>query len=183
MELDLYLLEFEEGATKAINHYGFELSKVSTGRANPQIVKGIKVDYFGTPTKLEELSSISVPEASQLLIKPYDFSIVKEVTKAITDANIGVNPINEGHQVRLKFPALTSERRKELIKGLTKFTEQAKVGIRNARQEVMKSIKNDEELTEDEQKRYQDAVQKEVDAKIEVINKMTAEKEKELNSF
>ncbi|WP_029608683.1 ribosome recycling factor [Mycoplasma simbae] len=183
MELDLYLLDFDEAATKSIHHYGFELSKISTGRANPQLIKGIKIDYYGTATPLEELANISVPEPAQLLIKPFDVSSVKDIAKAIMAANLGVNPVDEGNQVRLTFPALTSERRKELVKSLAKYTEQAKVGVRNARQDVLKAIKNDEELSEDDQKRYQDAVQKAVDAKIELVNKMTAEKEKELTSL
>ncbi|MCS4536699.1 MULTISPECIES: ribosome recycling factor [unclassified Mycoplasma] len=183
MELEMYQMTLEEGATKAIHHYEFELSKISTGRANPQLIKGIKVDYYGTPTPLEELATISVPEAAQLLIKPFDVSSVKEIEKAILHANLGVTPVNEGHQVRLTFPALTTERRKELVKSLAKFTEQAKVGVRNTRQEVMKAIKADEELSEDEQKRFQDLIQKDVDAKIELINKITAQKEKELTNL
>ncbi|TQC51501.1 ribosome recycling factor [Mycoplasmopsis mucosicanis] len=183
MELDLYLLKFDEIATKAIHHYNFELSKISTGRANPQIVKGIRVDYYGTPTPLEEISSISVPEPSQLLIKPFDMSSVKDIAKAILAANIGVNPVDEGNQIRLTFPTLTTDRRKELVKSLSKYTEQAKVGVRNARQDVLKSIKADEELSEDEQKRYQDAIQKAVDAKMDEISKITSSKEKELTSL
>ncbi|MBU4689673.1 ribosome recycling factor [Mycoplasma zalophidermidis] len=183
MELDLYLLNFEETATKAIHHYGFELSKISTGRANPQLIKGVKIDYYGTLTALEELASISVPEPAQLLVKPFDISSVKDICKAILAANLGVQPVDEGNQVRLTFPALTSERRKELVKSLAKYTEQAKIGVRNARQDAMKAIKTDEELSEDEQKRYQDVIQKHVDAKVEIINKMTTEKEKELTNL
>ncbi|ENY69453.1 Ribosome recycling factor (Ribosome releasing factor) [Mycoplasmopsis bovigenitalium 51080] len=183
MELELYLMNFDEQAVKSIHHYEFELSKISTGRANPQLIKGIKIDYYGTMTPLEELANISVPEASQLLVKPFDVSSVKDITKALMAANLGINPVDEGNQVRLTFPALTSDRRKELVKSLAKFTEQAKIGVRNARQDVLKAIKADEELSEDEQKRYQDAVQKQVDIKIELINKITQEKEKELTTL
>lgn len=183
MELELYIETFEEISSKSIKHYAFELSKISTGRANPQIIKGIRVDYYGSPTPLEELANISVPEPAQLLVKPFDMSSVKDIAKAILAANIGVNPVDEGNQVRLTFPALTSERRKELVKSLAKYTEQAKVGVRNARHEVLKAIKADEELSEDEQKRYQDVIQKHVDSDIEKINKMTSEKEKEITSL
>ncbi|WP_025755197.1 ribosome recycling factor [Mycoplasmopsis cricetuli] len=180
MEINLYLLDLEEKCEKAINHYRFELSKISTGRANPQIVKGIKIDYYNTPTALEELANISVPEPQQLLIKPYDITSVKEVNKALLNANLGVTPVNEGHQIRLDFPALTTQRKKEIIKNLSKYTEQAKVGVRNARQEINKQIKNDDELSEDLQKNYLEQVQSFVDKQIEKINDLTSEKEKEI---
>ncbi|ADE20011.1 ribosome recycling factor [Mycoplasma crocodyli] len=180
MELDLYLLEIEDAAQKAINHYKFELSKMSTGRANPQIIKGIRVTYYDTPTPLEELSNISVPEPQQLLIKPYDISSVRDIVKALTNANLGILPVDEGHQIRMTFPTLTTERRKEIVKSLSKYTEAAKVTIRNARQDVNKSIKNDEELSEDIEKRYLEAIQKEVDKYTEIINDLTKEKENDL---
>ncbi|MGV2392542.1 UNVERIFIED_CONTAM: ribosome recycling factor [Campylobacter lari] len=180
MELDLYLLEFDDEASKAINHFVFELSKISTGRANPQIIKGVKVNYYDTLTPLEELANISVPEPQQLLIKPFDISCIKDIVKGLTNANLGLNPVDEGDKVRITFPALTTERRKELVKGLSKHTEAAKIGVRNARQNVNKNIKTDEELSEDEQKRYLDIIQKEVDKKIEHINELTSKKEKEI---
>ncbi|UUD36306.1 ribosome recycling factor [Mycoplasmopsis citelli] len=180
MEIGLYLLDLEEKCEKAINHYRFEMSKISTGRANPQIVKGIRVDYYGTPTPLEELANISVPEAQQLLIKPYDITSVKEVNKALMNANLGVTPVDEGHQVRLNFPVLTTQRKNEIIKSLGKYSEQAKVGVRNARQEVNKQIKADEELSEDMQKSYLDQVQVFVDKQIDKINALTKEKEEQI---
>ncbi|MEA4206435.1 ribosome recycling factor [Mycoplasma sp. 2045] len=180
MELDIYLLDFAEKAEKALSHYRFELSKISTGRANPQLIKGIRVNYYDTPTPLEELSNISVPEPQQLLIKPYDITSVKEINKALEKANLGVMPIDEGSQIRLNFPPLTTEKRKEMVKSLSKLTENAKVGVRNARQEVNKAIKADEELSEDEQKRYLDVIQKEVDKEISKIDKITSEKQEEL---
>ncbi|EGV00509.1 ribosome recycling factor [Mycoplasmopsis columbina] len=180
MELDLYLTQFMEEAEKAVNHYAFELSKISTGRANPQIIKGVKINYYETMTPLDELANISVPEAQQLLIKPFDVSSTKEIAKAILAENLGVSVADEGNQVRLTFPALTTERRKEMVKNLSKYTEQAKVGIRNARQNVNKHIKADEELSEDEQKRYLDEIQKHTDERISHIDQMTKVKEKEL---
>ncbi|MEA4191379.1 MULTISPECIES: ribosome recycling factor [unclassified Mycoplasma] len=180
MELDIYLLDFAEKAEKALSHYRFELSKISTGRANPQLIKGIRVNYYDTLTPLEELSNISVPEPQQLLIKPYDITSVKEINKALEKANLGVMPIDEGSQIRLNFPPLTTEKRKEMVKSLSKLTENAKVGVRNARQDVNKAIKADEELSEDEQKRYLDVIQKEVDKEISKIDKITSEKQEEL---
>ncbi|APJ38305.1 ribosome recycling factor [Mycoplasmopsis pullorum] len=180
MEIDLYVLELHEKSEKAINHFRFEISKISTGRANPQIIKGIRVDYYGTPTPLDELANISVPEPQQLLIKPYDQSSVRDVVKALTNANLGIMPVDEGNQVRMTFPALTTERRREMVKNLAKFTEIAKVGVRTARQDVNKSIKADEELSEDTQKQYLDIIQKEVDKLINHIINIAKEKEDEL---
>ncbi|MEE3928261.1 ribosome recycling factor [Mycoplasmopsis ciconiae] len=183
MELDIYILELQDQSEKAINHFKFELSKISTGRANPQIIKGVRVDYYGISTPLEELANISVPEPQQLLVKPYDISSVKDCVKALTNANLGIMPVDEGHQIRLTFPPLTTDRRREMVKNLSKYTEAAKVGVRNARQDVNKQIKNDDELTEDEQKRYLDIIQKEVDKLVEKINVLTKEKENELMNF
>ncbi|MHA0272955.1 ribosome recycling factor [Mycoplasma sp. 48589B] len=180
MELEMYLLELEEKCDKAISHYRFELSKISTGRANPQIIKGVRVNYYDTLTPLEELANISVPEPQQLLIKPYDITSVKEIAKALEKANLGILPVDEGSQIRLTFPTLTTERRKEMTKSLAKLTENAKVGVRNARQDINKAIKADEELSEDVQKNYLDRIQKEVDKEIAKIDAITKEKQDEL---
>ncbi|MCU9932610.1 ribosome recycling factor [Mycoplasmopsis cynos] len=180
MELDYYLLELEEKSEKPINHFKFEMSKISTGRANPQIIKGIKVLYYESMTPLEELSNISVPEPQQLLIKPYDITSIKDICKAMEKANLGIMPVDEGNQIRLTFPTLTIERRREMIKNLGKLSETAKVGIRNVRQDVNKLIKADEELSEDDQKKYLEKVQKNVDILIEKVNSLTKEKENEL---
>ncbi|WP_029905420.1 ribosome recycling factor [Mycoplasmopsis opalescens] len=180
MDFDEILLMFEDACQGPIDHYAFELSKISTGRANPQVVKGIRIDYYDTMTPLEEIANITIPEPQQLLIKPYDATTTKLIAKAIMNANLGVNPVDEGHQVRLTFPPLTAQRRQELAKSLTKLAEQAKVGIRNARQDANKMIKNDESISEDLQKRYLEDIQKQVDSKMNHINDMTAKKEKEL---
>ncbi|MFV8481889.1 ribosome recycling factor [Mycoplasma sp. SK341A] len=180
MELEMYLMELEEKCDKAISHYRFELSKISTGRANPQIIKGVRVNYYDTLTPLEELANISVPEPQQLLIKPYDITSVREINKALEKANLGILPVDEGSQIRLTFPTLTTERRKEMTKSLAKLTENAKVGVRNARQDINKAIKTDEELSEDVQKNFLDAIQKEVDKEIAKIDAITKEKQDEL---
>ncbi|WGI36388.1 ribosome recycling factor [Mesomycoplasma lagogenitalium] len=180
MELDLYLLDLEERSEKVIDTFEKKLSKISTGRANPQLVSYIKVDYYGTLTPIEQLSSISVPQAQQILIKPFDLGSVKDIYSTIVAHNLSVQVVNEGHQIRLTFPPLTTDRRKELVKGLSKSIEEAKVGIRLIRQEVNKEIKKDDDLTEDQEKKYLDEVQKIVDKKIEIINKIANEKEKDL---
>ncbi|MCU4706408.1 ribosome recycling factor [Mycoplasma sp. CSL7503-lung] len=180
MDIELYLLELEEKNEKAIQHFKFEMSKLSTGRANPQIIKGVRINYYDTPTSLEELANISVPEPQQLLIKPYDLTSVKEITKALEKANLGILPVDEGNQVRLTFPALTRERRIEMVKNLKKLTENAKVGVRNSRQDVNKLIKANDELSEDVVKNYLDIVQKHTDQNIEKINELSKEKENEL---
>ncbi|RIV16606.1 ribosome recycling factor [Mycoplasmopsis gallopavonis] len=180
MEFELFELEFEEKVEKALNHYRFELSKISTGRANPQLIKGIKVNYYDVMTPLEELVNISVPEPQQLLIKPYDITSIKEILKALDKANLGIQPVDEGNQVRLTFPPLTTDRRREMVKSIAKFTEAAKVGVRNARQDANKVIKASEELSEDVQKTYLDKIQKLVDKNIDKISELAKEKESEL---
>ncbi|TDV24362.1 ribosome recycling factor [Mycoplasmopsis mustelae] len=180
MDIETYLLELDEKCKKAISHYKFEMSKISTGHANPQLIKEVRVNYYDVPTPLEELANISIPEPQQLLVKPYDITSVKEIAKALEKANLGVLSVDEGNQVRLTFPLLTTEKRKEMIKNLAKLTEVAKVGIRNARQDVNKLIKSNDELSEDEEKRYLDVVQKEVDTQIAKITQLYKEKEYEL---
>ncbi|MGZ9800279.1 ribosome recycling factor [Mycoplasma sp. AC1221] len=180
MDIETYLLELQEKSEKAISHFKFEMSKISTGRANPQLIKGIRINYYDVPTPLDELANISVPEPQQLLVKPYDMTSVKEIAKALDKANLGIPPVDEGNQIRLTFPSLTTQRRKEMIKNLAKLTEATKIGIRNARQEINKMIKANEELSEDEEKKYLDAVQKEVDLLIEKVVQLTKEKENEL---
>lgn len=180
MELDFYLSELIEMSKKSINHLRFELSKISTGRANPQIIKGIRIEYYGSSTPIDELTNISVPEPQQLLIKPYDQSSVKDIVKALTNANLGILPVDEGNQIRMTFPQLTTEKRKEMARNLSKYSEAAKIGVRNARHEVNKLIKMDEELSEDLEKRYLDLIQKEVDKFISQTNEIVKEKEEEL---
>ncbi|UWD34332.1 ribosome recycling factor [Mesomycoplasma molare] len=180
MELDLYLLDLEEKSTKVINNFEKQLSKISTGRANPQLVSYIKVNYYDSLTPIEQLASISVPQAQQILIKPFDISIVKEMYSAILEQNLSVQTTNEGHQIRLTFPPLTTERRKEMVKNLSKLIEDAKVGIRLVRQDINKEVKKDEELTEDEVKKFLENIQNQIDKKIDIINKIANEKEKDL---
>ncbi|UUD36772.1 ribosome recycling factor [Mycoplasmopsis californica] len=181
-EFEDYLLFFLEEADAAIEHYEYNLSRISAGRANPQLIKNIKVNYYDTPTPIEELASITSPEPQQLLIKPYDISCVKELTNALTNSGLSLNCVNEGNQVRITFPTLTGDRRRELVKQLAKFTEQARVGVRNGRHNAIKQLKADE-LSEDIEKRYLDLLQKHVDKYNDKIAQLTDEKTKELTTL
>lgn len=178
--LDFYKAQLEEEAEKAIDHLTFEFSKLSTGRANPQLVKKIKINYYDTLTPIEELASITVPEAQQLLIKPFDITCIRDIVKSITNASLGLNPVDEGGQIRITFPPLTTDRKKELVRSLLKHSESAKVIIRAARQNINKQIKDNEELSEDAQKRYLDEIQKIVDKNTTKVDQLTAQKEKEI---
>jgi len=180
MEFEMYEMEAEEVMAKSIENYEVNLSRISTGRANPNILNSVKVDYYGTMTPVTQLANISIPEARQLLIKPYEVNINKEIVSAINSSSLSVNAIDEGDKTRINFPELTTERRRELVKSLAKFTEQAKVSIRKVRQDANKSIKNDEELTDDDQKNFLELIQKMTDNYINKVNYLTTTKEEEL---
>lgn len=160
-----------------------ELAKVRTGRANPQMLNEVYVDYYGTSTPIQQISNISVPEPTQLLVKPYDRSLIKEFEKAIQASGLGINPQNEGDQLRINIPALTEERRKEFVKETKKIGEEAKVIIRNIRREyneVIKKAEKGSEISEDDAKSYQDDVQKLTDKFVEKIDEKVQIKEKDL---
>lgn len=181
--IDEILLDAEERMQGAIDSLHRELSRLRTGRANPQMLDPVRVDYYGAPTPLNQIGNIAVPEANQLVVKPYDRSIVKEVEKAILSSNLGVTPNNEGDQLRIVLPPLTEERRKELVKQVKKVGEDAKVSIRNIRRDANDAIKKLEkasELTEDDSKSYQEDIQELTDQYIEKIGKETETKEKDL---
>ncbi|MDZ7293182.1 ribosome recycling factor [Mycoplasmopsis pulmonis] len=171
----------EEKSMNVVSNFEFNLSKISTGRANPQLIKNIKVSYYEELIPLEQISNISVPEPQQLLIKPFDHNITKEIHKSLLLANLDVAIVNEGNQIRLNFPALNTQRRKELVKSLNKFTEQARVSIRLLRQESNKKIKSfKNEISEDDIKKYETKIQTINDSYIEQIDEITKRKEREL---
>lgn len=180
MELELYKLEAEEQMEKALVSYKSNLTKISAGRANPALLETVRVNYFETPTPINQIASISVPEPRQLLIKPFDMSITKDVVAAINKASLGVQAVDEGDKARITLPEVTTQRRKELVKSLSSYTEQAKIQIRSARQNANKGIKSDEELSEDEQRNFQDEIQKLTDRYTGLIDETTKEKEKDL---
>ncbi|HEY8396110.1 MAG TPA: ribosome recycling factor [Bacilli bacterium] len=170
----------EEKMNKTIQALKNDLSLVRTGRANPAILNGVQVTYYGVLTPLNQIASISVPEAQTIVIKPYDRSILKDIEKAIYLADLNLVPINDGTVVRINFPPLTEERRKELVKEVKGLAENAKISIRNIRRDMIEQIKKMEkngEISEDQQKRENDKIQKLTDKFIENIEQVAKEKE------
>jgi ribosome recycling factor len=170
----------EEKMNKTIQAYKNELSLVRTGRANPSVLNGVQVTYYGVLSPLNQIASISVPEAQSLVIKPYDKSILKDIEKAIQLADLNLVPINDGNVIRINFPALTEQRRKELVKEVKNKAEGSKVSIRNIRREMvdqMKKLEKDGEISEDQLKRENEKIQKLTDKFIENVDQVTKEKE------
>ncbi len=177
------LLDAEERMEKAVSALKSELAKIRTGRASALLLEHILVDYYGVPTPIPQMSSVSVPEARMLVIKPYDRSMLKEVEKAILASNLGITPTNDGQVIRIVFPPLTEERRKELAKQVSKYGEDAKVAIRNIRRdanEQLKKLEKDKVISEDDLKDYMDEVQELTDKYIEKIDQVVEEKEKDI---
>ena len=175
--------EFESRMNKTISVFEENLSEVRAGRANPAILNKISVEYYGTPTPINQVAGISVPEARLIMIQPWDTSILKEIEKAILASDIGINPNNDGKVIRLAFPELTEERRKELVKEIKKMAEESKVAIRTIRRDAIdkaKTMQKNSEITEDDLRGAEDSVQKLTDKKIEEIDKILADKEKEI---
>jgi len=175
----------EEKMNKTISVLQENFAEVRAGRANPAILNKIKVDYYGTPTPINQVAGISVPEARLIVIQPWDASLLKEIEKEILKAEIGINPNNDGKVIRLAFPELNEERRKELVKEIKKMAEESKVSIRSVRREGIdeaKKLQKDSQITEDELKSAEDKIQKLTDSKIAEIDKVLAEKEKEVMS-
>lgn len=175
--------EFDEKSKKAIGYLKEELSKIRAGRANPGLLDSIQVEAYGTQTPLNQIASISVPEARLLQIQPWDAGLLKEIERAILKSDLGITPSSDGKVIRLPFPPLTEERRKDLVKQVGALAEQTKITVRAARRDAIDAIKKMEkagELREDESKSEQEDVQKRVDAQIEEIDAIVKEKEAEL---
>ena len=173
----------KEKMEKTISVFSEKLSEVRAGRANPAILNKVKIDYYGTPTPINQIGSISVPEPRTLLINPWDKSAMKDIEKAIMNSDLGLNPTNDGDVIRLNIPALTEERRIELTKQAKKASEEFKVRIRNERRDAndkLKKMQKDGEITEDELKRGQEDVQKLTDKYIKEIDSLLAVKEKDI---
>ncbi len=182
-EVNMYLDSYKEDLDKAYDHLIEEMSTIRAGRANPKLVEKILVDYYGTPTPINQMATISVPEARMLVVSLWDNSMLKATVKAINDANIGVNPSDDGKVIRLVFPQLTEERRKEFAKEISKMTEACKVVCRNARRDVLdefKRMKKDNEITEDEMSKLEKDVQKILDDISTKIDKSSEQKQKEI---
>ena len=178
--MDAYAVEAKEKMGKCIESLKGTLATLRTGRASPAMLNGIEVDYYGSPTPINQISSITVPEPRQLLIKPYDKNDVKNIVSAINASNLGLNPINEGICVRLIIPVLTEDRRKEIVKQAHRYAEECKVAVRNVRRDYMDVIKIDDSYSEDLLKRGQDDIQKVTDESIKEVDNILAEKEKEI---
>ncbi len=175
----------EEKMNKTVNALAESLAEVRAGRANPAILNKVKIDYYGTPTPINQVAGISVPEARLIVIQPWDASILKEIEKEILKSEIGINPNNDGKVIRLAFPELTEERRKELVKDIKKMGEESKVAIRSVRRDGIdeaKAKQKNSEITEDELKGAEDQIQKLTDKKVAEIDNMVAAKEKEIMS-
>lgn len=177
--------EIKEKMNKTISVFSANLAEIRAGRANPAILNKIKVDYYGVPTPISQVAGISVPEARLIVIQPWDASILKEIEKEILKSDIGINPNNDGKVIRLAFPELNEERRKEIVKDIKKLAEDAKVAVRSTRRDAIDAFRKqqkDSEITEDELKVAEDEVQKITDKMIEEIDAILANKEKEVMS-
>ena len=172
-----------ERMEKALDALERDFSTIRAGRANPNVLNNVVVEYYGTPTPLNQMAAVSVPEPRMLVIQPWDASTLKDIEKAINVAEIGINPQNDGKVIRLSFPPLTEERRKELVKTVKKYSEEAKVQIRNIRRDAMeafKAQKKNGEITEDDLKGIEKDIQNLTDKYIKEIESIDAAKEKEI---
>jgi ribosome recycling factor len=168
---------------KSVEDLKRELGKLRTGRASPSLLDGVRVPYYGTPTPLTGVASISVPEPRLITIKPWDKGVIKDIEKAIREANLGLNPMNDGEIIRLPIPALTEERRKDIAKQVRQKGEEHKVAIRNVRRdanEMLKDALKEKAISEDDLKRAGERVQKETDQGIARVDEVIQKKEKEV---
>ena len=176
----------EEKMKKSVSVYEENLAEVRAGRANPSILNKIKVDYYGVPTPINQVAGISVPEARLIVIQPWDLGILKEIEKEILKSDIGINPNNDVKVIRLNFPELNEERRKELVKEVKKMAEEAKIAVRAIRRDAIENyrkMQKDSEITEDELKTAEEDVQKITDKNVNEIDKILENKEKEIMSI
>lgn len=176
----------EQHMRKVIDRLTTEFSTIRAGRANPAVLDKIAVDYYGSPTPIPQVATVAVPEARMLTITPWESSMIREITKAILASDLGITPIDDGKSIRLVFPQLTEDRRKELCKTIKKYGDEAKVGVRNERRDVLekfKAMKKNGEITEDDQKNAEKKAQTLTDRFTEEIDKAVATKEKEIMSL
>lgn len=179
------LESMQERMEKVIDNLEMNYSEIRAGRANPAILNRVSVEYYGVPTPINQVASVSVPEARLIVIQPWDRSILSQVEKAIEKADIGIHPMNDGQVIRLSFPELTEERRKEIVKDVKKTAEEAKVAARNVRRDEMDEAKaklKNKEISEDEEKSLEDKIQKETDKYVAKIDEIADKKEKEIMS-
>ena len=184
--MDEIILEANEKMEKTIENLLERFKTIRAGRANPAILDGVKVEYYGTPTPINQVAGISVPEARLIVIQPWDVSILKEIEKEILKSDIGINPNNDGKVIRLAFPELNEERRKEIVKEVRKMAEEAKVAVRAVRRDGIddaKAKQKNSEISEDDLKLAEDNIQKLTDKYVAEIDKILEAKEKEVMSI
>ena len=184
-QFEILMMETMERTDKTVSVLNGEFVTIRAGRANPHILDKVLVDYYGTPTPINQVGNISVAEGRILVISPWDASMLKVIEKQLLADNIGITPSNDGKVIRLVFPVLTEERRKELVKQIKKMSEDSKVAVRNIRRDAMdalKKMKNNKELSEDEHAICEKDVDKVISESIEKIEKLTADKEKDILS-
>ncbi len=182
-KVEMIIMESDEKLNKATDVFASDLMQIRAGRANPHVLDKIKVDYYGTLSPLNQIGNVSVADAQCLVISPWDKSMLKEIEKAILVSDIGITPTNDGNVIRLVFPILTEERRRDIVKQVKKMSEEAKVAVRNVRRDVLDDLKKmnkNKEMTDDEYSNYEGEVEKSVAKAIERIEKDTQNKEKEL---
>ncbi|MBS1489835.1 MAG: ribosome recycling factor [Bacteroidetes bacterium] len=179
-EIELYLEDAQDQMNKALNHVASELAKIRAGKANPSMLDGIMVSYYGVMSPLHQVSSITTPEARTIFIKPWEKNLIQEIEKAIMTANIGLTPQNDGQQVIINIPMLTEERRKQLVKQVGQECEQGKVSVRSIRKETNESLKKIKGVSEDDIKNAEEQVQKLTDDSISKIDGQMKKKETEI---
>ena len=184
--MDERIQVYDDKMKKTLEHLAADYQGIRAGRANPHVLDKLRVDYYGTPTPIQQVGNITVPEARMIQIAPWEKSLIKDIEKAILSSDIGITPSNDGVVIRLVFPELTEERRKEFVKECRAYAEESRVAVRNARRDantaVEKAVKNDG-LPEDEQRRAEAEIQKLTDAAIAKIDAHLAKKEEELMSI
>ena len=182
-KVEMIILEAEERFQKTTDVFRSDLASIRAGRANPHVLDKIRVDYYGELSPLNQVGNIAVQDGQCLVISPWDKSLLKAIEKAIQVSDIGINPTNDGNVVRLVFPTLTEERRKDIVKQVKKMSEESKVALRNVRRDCLDALKKmnkAKEMTDDEYAGYEADVEKSVTKAIELVEKVTAEKEKEI---
>lgn len=177
------LKKADETMSRRLDHLRTEFSEIRAGRANPAVLDKVKVDYYGAPTPVNQLAAVSVTEARTLTIQPWDMSVLRQIEKAIQTSDIGINPQNDGKVIRLIFPPLTADRRKDIVKDVQRIAEDTKVQVRNVRRDVidkLKAMKKSGELTEDDLKQGEKKAQDLTDKYIKEVEKVSAAKQKEI---
>ncbi|MEN6437470.1 MAG: ribosome recycling factor [Syntrophobacter sp.] len=181
--LDNVYSDLRDRMNKAVETLESDYKKLRTGRASVSLVDGIRVDYYGTPTPLSQLATLTIPDPRTIMIQPWDTSVVGEIEKAILKSELGLTPMNDGKAIRINIPPLTADRRKDLVKVVKKKAEESKVAVRNIRRDInekIKDLKKDKKVSEDEQFRAQDEIQKITDDYVKKVDSVYGSKEKEI---